>query len=273
MEKKRAKRVSGRKKRAGRREFSAWEKAGGRGARGRKRGPAAGVFGGGKRRAKGVSGGKIRKKKKHLAKRRQTGYNESMEEAVIPPKGESMEEPNLETDVRTRLILSGLREIEEHGESDFSLRRVAQNAQVSCAAPYRHFRDREDMIGAILSYVRGKWELLCREIGGAFSGDPARLLTELSLAYLRFFLSNPNYRSLLLSHSSLCRHAEFEEPIRRLSVQIAGEEGETLRVSLLTTVYGTLLLASTEERENERLVAQARNRIEKDVTDAGLPRT
>lgn len=172
-----------------------------------------------------------------------------------------MEEPNLETDVRTRLILSGLREIEEHGEGDFSLRRVAQNAQVSCAAPYRHFKDREDLIGAILAYVQGKWALLCREISTAFADDFARRLTELSLAYLRFWLSNPNYRSLLLSRTSPCRHADFEAPIRELCGQIAGEEdGETLCFSILSTVYGTLLLASDGEK-TERLVALARRRI------------
>ena len=46
-----------------------------------------------------------------------------------------MEDANLETSVRTRLLLAGLSEMEKHGEGDFSLRRVAKEAQVSCAAP------------------------------------------------------------------------------------------------------------------------------------------
>jgi AcrR family transcriptional regulator len=48
--------------------------------------------------------------------------------------------------VKTRLILAGLNEIEEYGIKNFSLRRVALGAQVSCAAPYRHFKDKDDFI-------------------------------------------------------------------------------------------------------------------------------
>ena len=52
-----------------------------------------------------------------------------------------MEEKITVDDVRSRLLFSGLKELERHGVSDFSLRRVAQDAGVSCAAPYRHFKD------------------------------------------------------------------------------------------------------------------------------------
>ena len=59
--------------------------------------------------------------------------------------GVNMEQEFIENSVRTRLILSGMSEIEKHGVNDFSLRRVALAAQVSCAAPYRHFKDKEEL--------------------------------------------------------------------------------------------------------------------------------
>ena len=53
-----------------------------------------------------------------------------------------LEENFAPANVRSRLLFSGLKELETHGVADFSLRRVAQDAGVSCAAPYRHFKDK-----------------------------------------------------------------------------------------------------------------------------------
>ena len=75
-----------------------------------------------------------------------------------------MKEQSLELKLRHRLILAGLKELEEHGVKDFSLRRVALNAEVSCAAPYRHFKDKEQLIGAIITYVKDGWDLLSNQI-------------------------------------------------------------------------------------------------------------
>ena len=55
-----------------------------------------------------------------------------------------MEADFIEGSVRTRLIVAGINELEERGVKDFSLRRVALAAEVSCAAPYRHFKDKDD---------------------------------------------------------------------------------------------------------------------------------
>ena len=57
-----------------------------------------------------------------------------------------MEDRFIEENVRLRLILSGISELEEHGIADFSLRRAAMGAQVSCAASYRHFKSKEEYI-------------------------------------------------------------------------------------------------------------------------------
>ena len=46
-----------------------------------------------------------------------------------------MEEIYTSDNVKSRLILAGLKELDQHGVVDFSLRRVAIGAGVSCAAP------------------------------------------------------------------------------------------------------------------------------------------
>ena len=109
-----------------------------------------------------------------------------------------METEFIENSVRKRLILAGITELEERGVKDFSLRRVAMRAQVSCAAPYRHFKSKEELIEKIIEYIGGKRELFCKEIIKMFDKDKKRLIIELSLANLRFWLANPNFRSVLL---------------------------------------------------------------------------
>ncbi|HBJ18375.1 MAG TPA: hypothetical protein DDY70_01315 [Clostridiales bacterium] len=178
-----------------------------------------------------------------------------------------MEDANLETNVRVRLLLAGLSEMEEHGEGDFSLRRVAKRAQVSCAAPYRHFRDKEELIDGIFAYLLEKWDLLCREIARAFSEDHARHLTELSLAYLRFWLSNPNYRSVLLSRASARRREAFDAPLCRTAEILAHAHGMStddthrLTFAVLSTVYGALLLAPQDTEEIQNTVTAAKEQI------------
>lgn len=107
-----------------------------------------------------------------------------------------MEEAYVEKSVRTRLILAGITELEEHGLGDFSLRRAALAAQVSCAAPYRHFKDKDEYIREIIKYVNSKWELLSREIERIFASDPAKLAIEMCMASLRFRIANRNLRAV-----------------------------------------------------------------------------
>ena len=64
----------------------------------------------------------------------------------------------------TALVLAGIKEIENHGLSDFSLRRVATLCGVSCAAPYRHFKNKNELILAILSYINSQWGILQQQI-------------------------------------------------------------------------------------------------------------
>jgi AcrR family transcriptional regulator len=52
-------------------------------------------------------------------------------------------------DLRERLIVTALAEIEEKGSGAVSLRGFARKAGVSEAAPYRHFRSRGELLGAV----------------------------------------------------------------------------------------------------------------------------
>lgn len=98
-----------------------------------------------------------------------------------------------QSDLREALLLAGISELETHGLTDFSLRRVAAACGVSCAAPYKHFESKEAFIAAILAYIREKRELLEEHLCVAFPTAGAARLVELCLADVRFWLGNPRF--------------------------------------------------------------------------------
>lgn len=106
------------------------------------------------------------------------------------------EEKEHPSDVREALILSGIREIEEHGPEGFSLRRVATACGVSCAAPYKHFESKDALIDAIVAYIDEKWSLLEGHIVSVFGEKEDECLLELCLASVRFWIGNPHFRAV-----------------------------------------------------------------------------
>ncbi len=99
--------------------------------------------------------------------------------------------------LRHRLLVAGTNEIGQYGIANFSLRRVAAACGTSCAAPYRHFKNKEAFILEILRYIEGQWELLCSQILSLYEGDIRKQLIEVCIAYIRFWVANPNYRIAL----------------------------------------------------------------------------
>ena len=55
--------------------------------------------------------------------------------------------------IREALIEARIRIINESGEDALSLRKVASACGVSHAAPYAHFKDKDELIGAIKKSV------------------------------------------------------------------------------------------------------------------------
>ena len=132
--------------------------------------------------------------------------------------------PNLKHD----LILAGIDEINAHGISNFSFRRVATACNVSCAAPYRHFKDKNDLIAAIIDYVNEKWAAKQEEIVGRCSDSLREQIVEISLGYIRFLMENPSYRSVLM-----LKNEEFDNLYHKKRTQF-GSMSQTLEHHLYT---------------------------------------
>ena len=100
--------------------------------------------------------------------------------------------------VRERLLLAGMEEIEKSGIQNFSLRRVAANCSLSCAAPYKHFKDKAEFISAIVQYISDKWYARQRAVVERCKGGTREQLTEISLEYIRFLVENPHFRAIVM---------------------------------------------------------------------------
>ena len=166
-----------------------------------------------------------------------------------------MEEQFVEENVRTRLILAGIAELEEHGLTDFSLRRAALAAQVSCAAPYRHFKDKEAYIDEIIKYVGSKWELLTREIEKIFASDPVRLATETCISSIRFRIANRNFRSVFTLAARGDKHGVLDGAVDRAVRRYAeyrGLDERECEIKIFTAkalINGALLMVGDDNGE------------------------
>jgi AcrR family transcriptional regulator len=173
---------------------------------------------------------------------------------------------NNETEqLREKLIIAGIRELEEHGLNDFSLRRVAVACEVSCAAPYRHFKSKDDLIIGIINYINSRWIMLQDQISAAFPSDKKRRLIEIGVAHIRFWIANPNFRSIILMDDQ-GENSQRREERKKISDSIEREisaycseksvsDADYARISYAfrALIYGTVLLLGNGEIENDQV--------------------
>lgn len=100
--------------------------------------------------------------------------------------------------MKMQLILAGISEIEENGIQNFSMRRIATRCGVSCAAPYKHFEDKHEFLMEIISYINEEWQGILHQIIITNEGGLKELIIEICVAYIRFLLDNPHFRSVIM---------------------------------------------------------------------------
>src|SRR5262250_1725806 len=98
--------------------------------------------------------------------------------------------------LREALLKAALRLISEVGPAAFTLREVARRASVSHNAPYRHFRNRDELIAAVST--QGYRELTRAMVNAAEqeAGALARL-KQAGLAYVAFALRRPEHFTVM----------------------------------------------------------------------------
>lgn len=97
-------------------------------------------------------------------------------------------------DLKNALIKAGVEILSNEGISALSLRKVATKAGVSHAAPYAHFKDKQDLIAAISSDGFNRiYDKLKSRLSDIPKSDPERQLKEAAKAYLDFALHDSDH--------------------------------------------------------------------------------
>ena len=119
-------------------------------------------------------------------------------------------------DLKSQLIYEGLKLLNTEGYDGFSLRKAARLCGVSQTAPYRHFHSKDELIAAITDQALDAFGQRLQSAVDMHPGDPGAQLTEMGVAYVRFFAENPEYlRLLFLSDVQLKKRFAKDEQTSR----------------------------------------------------------
>ena len=112
--------------------------------------------------------------------------------------------------LRQALIDAGIKFINENGEENLSLRKVAAMCNVSHAAPYAHFKDKDELIEAIKSSVT---EEFTKTLTEAAEGTPTaeNAIIEMGKSYVMFFKNNPDYFTFLFGRQNIVAHLSADK--------------------------------------------------------------
>jgi len=147
-------------------------------------------------------------------------------------------------DLRKALIEAALILIEEKGVKGFTLKDAARMAGVSTAAPYRHFADKEALLGAILAQGFAAFNQALRTAFESVT-EPREKILELGVAYIHFALNNPAQFRVMFGLNR--RRAEAAFPSER-------EEGAS-GFELLGEGLRALDPLATPEQHRDRVLA------------------
>ncbi|MBS7338549.1 MAG: TetR/AcrR family transcriptional regulator, partial [Thermoguttaceae bacterium] len=180
--------------------------------------------------------------------------------------------------LRQRLILAAIDEIEEVGFERFSVRRVAAACGASCAAPYKHFKNRQELVVAILDYISQEWLKRQQRIIDRMKGASIReILIEFAVDYIRFLVENPRYNSVLmlkgetLDSSYMDVKARLSDYSKELLLEYCRQEGVDLRIARVkmyvvrSQIYGfALMFINNELPYGEMMIRFVRTLVERE---------
>ncbi|MBD3276563.1 MAG: TetR family transcriptional regulator [Candidatus Marinimicrobia bacterium] len=99
--------------------------------------------------------------------------------------------------LREALLDAGVELIAKEGLDGFSLRAVAREANVSHAAPYRHFEGKEDLIASIAETGFSKLAHEMQKVTRKHQDNPGEMLMESGRAYIQFGLNHRNHLRIM----------------------------------------------------------------------------
>lgn len=160
--------------------------------------------------------------------------------------------------LRESLLQAAISLIAEVGPTAFTLREVARRAGVSHNAPYRHFRDKDDLIASVAA--EGYLQLTAAmERAASRHPRPLDRLKHAGLAYIEFALQRPEHFTVMFDAPVAGEHGLSDSPEAKQAFTTLIElvkdsqrarqlpSGDPLQFALLawTMVHGVAKLATT----------------------------
>lgn len=99
--------------------------------------------------------------------------------------------------LKEEMIAKGLQLLNKEGYEGFSLRKVAALCGVSHAAPYKHFKSKDELIATITREVVAKFQAALEESVARYGDDPQTQIVDLGKQYVKFMVENPEYLKFL----------------------------------------------------------------------------
>ncbi len=162
--------------------------------------------------------------------------------------------------LRQALIDAGIKIINENGEEALSLRKAAAACNVSHAAPYAHFKDKDELLEAIKKSVTDKFtDELESAVKDAGTADEA--LISMGRAYISFFSRNPDYYMFLFGKQNISAHLQMNKEnkedyppflllrkfyklhLKENGIKISSEEQEIELIKTWAIVHGMASIA------------------------------
>lgn len=112
--------------------------------------------------------------------------------------------------LKDTLIEAGIELINQEGINQFSLRKVAAKCKVSHAAPYNHFKDKEQLLKAMKDYAIQKFiDALNHVI--TYHENSSDIMVHLGIAYVDFFAENPQYFQFIFFQGEFVLQISFSD--------------------------------------------------------------
>lgn len=113
-------------------------------------------------------------------------------------------------DLKAQLVQKGVEILDTQGYEGFSLRKVASACGVSQTAPYRHFKNKDELVTEIVMQAMCAFNESLASASAKHPDNPANQIREMGVAYVRFFADNPQYlRLLFLSNFRIASAEDF----------------------------------------------------------------
>lgn len=116
-------------------------------------------------------------------------------------------------DLRSALVNAAVKMLETSSQEELSLRELARTVGVSQAAPYRHFKNKEDLFAAINQQgFEIKFNLM-KDAIEKHRSDPKEMFFQCGLAYFRMGQKHPQHFKMMML-SPYCPKPEYPELMR-----------------------------------------------------------